>query len=400
MEDLTVPISIECPICTSSIVGQFKYNQLILTNVENVDDKLEGYYCLEVSAIFPTAKIKKITSKIDPLYIATPFLRNADIISSGFNLNKSINFMTFINNNKWSQLLNWFHILNNNKQYYIYNEVSDYLKTSKSVVSKVTDKLELNIALHQILLTDTGISSFMDENTLKNYTDVAEKMLSIKDVIVNYIENNKNDIKNKLSRFDNEFLNIIDEFSKRYIQFIPLINLKKGNTLNNLDKEKYGITTINYNQLNHLYAHTYEFIKANIEVIFILNNLFSRSDANKFPDKKSKEYFDKLIFENKLDFLVNTEPFSKQIKKSMRNRIRNSISHFDISVNSSEQLITYTDNHAKKIKKEIIYYIDLANLCLENIYFILYINELYYNLKKYLFLVDGYELNESNYESI
>lgn len=62
--------------------------------------------------------------------------------------------------------------------------------------------------------------------------------------------------------------------------------------------------------------------------------------------------------------------------------MRNAIQHFDTEIDYISQEIIFSDSHNGKINQEIMYFIDLADLCIENFLIIIYILELTYQLRK------------------
>ncbi|MGY0229443.1 hypothetical protein [Levilactobacillus brevis] len=381
------PFSIDCPVCSSNISGIMdeqeeqtdKYFGLIdITNakVVNPPETSDSFYSFELSTEFLTRKVIK---KDNTSFELTPFIRNAFTPLTTTNaIQNAYIFYNYIADHKWERLMNLIELNINGNQKYIIDPLNNILKESNSALKKVNSPLEITVALHQILLTDSGLAFSFGVSELGDYIKHAKILVDRKKEIKNYVINNLATITIQLKDFNQGFIKLISEFASLYQQFIPVIAFRSYNNIDELDLDKLGITTLNYEQINSFYSHSYEFILKNLDIIFVLNNLFSRGDASKYPHGKSLEQFNKISAYNKISEMISSEPFSRPLK-SLKNKIRNAITHYDVSLDRNKQLITYQDRK----KSQQLYYVELANLCLENVSLSFYLNELFYTLEKF-----------------
>ena len=179
---------------------------------------------------------------------------------------------------------------------------------------------------------------------------------------------------------------LIELFAKIYEQLIPVIALKNGDCLGNVDKNQFGIMTANFDELTDFYAKSYEWIFDNLKVILGLNNIFVRNNSTKCVNGKTYQDFIRESNGNKMKngYIDEKEPFSKPIS-SLNNRVRNAIQHFDSDIDYETQLITFNDRN----KSVDLYLIDFADLCIGNFRIMFYVLELVYNLRKLDFMQKG-----------
>ena len=121
-----------------------------------------------------------------------------------------------------------------------------------------------------------------------------------------------------------------------------------------------------------------------------LNNIFVRGDFNKFISKSNLENFDdyyKLTKSQRLNALSEEEPFSKYI--CMDRNVRNAIAHYTYDFENNTQKIYFYDKYKNKEKIKELYLCDLALLCYDNIAILVYLNELFYNIRKIDLLGSG-----------
>ena len=69
------------------------------------------------------------------------------------------------------------------------------------------------------------------------------------------------------------------------------------------------------------------------------------------------------------------------------------ISHYTYEFDPSSQKITFYDKYKNKQNIVELYLCDLALLCYDNITILLYLNELFYNLRKIDFIQSGMKPN-------
>ena len=246
---------------------------------------------------------------------------------------------------------------------------------------KISDKYiidnELNglMALHHIKTQNTlYITPKLINDKIYGLTKVIT-CLTIKNNTIEFIDRLNREL--FFTNSFNRYLEIMNLWNENFLNFFPAIVLYLGNAADKIDKKKYGISTISYDKLMDFYSKSYELIADMSILICGMNNIFHRGDYNLFLSKQMD--FDKLMGPRKLDRLAHInidERFSLNIQ--LNNKVRNAISHFTRQIDNNTQLITFDDRN--KINE--MYLMDLAILCVENYYVLLYLDEIAYILKR------------------
>ncbi|TCS80324.1 hypothetical protein EDD59_106150 [Muricomes intestini] len=262
------------------------------------------------------------------------------------------------------------------------NLVSKY---SYIPITKINNRLDASMALHQLLLTTTGISNVIGAGSLQEYSRIGKTVIGTAanfDKIFEFIENNQIDF----CKIERNAFKLIDLFAKIYEQLVPVVALRNGNCVENVDKEQHGIMTANFNELSDFYAKSFEWILENVAIIIGLNNIYLRSDWKQCVNGKTYADFLKETKGNRLQngYIGEKEPFSKSVN-SLNNKIRNAIQHFDSDIDYKTQLLTFKDRN----KSVNLYLLEFADLCIENFCIIFYILELIYNLQKSTLTQEG-----------
>ncbi len=382
-----IPFDFCCPECGVSINGKYSINSgdLIINNAENIGECLDkamyyGNFCAE----FLNKKICKFNS-IDDIILDGfgPFMSTFLMLGSNEEYFKIIyrikDFLKF-KYEKWKKIDALYDLYYNSKYELIQKKILEF---SENYIIK--NELDATISLHQI--TVIGISKIMPYNTLTQFTDLSKKiMLSEKKEIINdfisYLKD-KIDLKNLSKKVKKTLSKWIDNFEK----FIPIIILNYNEKELKIDREKYGISTISFEDIKSFYADTYELILEMITIPIGLNNAFMRSDFNKFNSNNSFEKLFKLQKSERIKYLIENEPFSKAI--NINRNVRNAISHYDYDINKTTQKIIFCDKFKDKEKSVEMYLYDLATLCYDNIKIIIYLNELLYTLMKINYVNGG-----------
>lgn len=65
--------------------------------------------------------------------------------------------------------------------------------------------------------------------------------------------------------------------------------------MNNVDMDKYGIMTANFEELTTFYAQSYEWILENVDIVIALNNIEVRGDYQKCENGKSYDEYLKVF---------------------------------------------------------------------------------------------------------
>lgn len=389
---LDIPFNIHCPSCETSITGtvlledESKKNATSLLRLHNAhdvtsDSAFNDNYSIELSAEFPTKKIRKRDSIIE----LTAFMRNTSNLES---TNNALKFTTF-HKEYFKEIHTYFNLFFNNKNELLLKKLNKKLNELPKVTAfkEVNNELEAYMLLHQLLMSFTGITYTLEDNLLSSYTELGKK--------INLRTNREKKIeflpiiKHRFNSIEKKALELIEDFGKINKQLIPVVVLRNSNGFNDLDKDEFGIVTANFKELSDFYAKSYEFILNNIDIIIGLNNIEKRNNYNLCINNKS--YDDMLKIKSKiqrLEFLDKDEEYSKNTS-FLKNRIRNSIQHYDYSIDYMSQEIIFADNYDGKTREEKLYLIDFGLLCLENFSLIIYILELVYNLRKLNFINDG-----------
>lgn len=383
-----IPFHVHCPKCGSTIYGKIFVEDNNI-NVQNADiiqcDDLE-FYSVELSAEFPT---RKATYKKIGEVELTPYMRNHIFYGSDEKaMKKTQEAMYFANFVKsgLSEMKQNFELFWHNQDEILFPRIKNILNKYPHIpFAEVNNDFDAAVALHQLLLTTTGISIIIGKDSLGEYTEVGKLVIGSKNhitQITEFINNSKIDF----DSLERKGFKLIESFAKVYEQLIPVIALKNGDCLENVDKNQFGIMTANFDELTDFYAKSYEWIFDNLKVILGLNNIFVRNDSTKCVNGKSYQDFMGESNGNKMKngYIDKKEPFGKPIS-SLNNRVRNAIQHFDSDIDYETQLITFNDRN----RSVDLYLIDLADLCIENFRMMFYILELVYNLRKLSFMQKG-----------
>lgn len=385
-----IPFNFNCPNCESIISGKVKVdeNDLDITNANVAEASDWGeYYTVELSAEFPT---KKVYMREKKDIGETPFMRNLAFHSEAMTAHEATrNAMVFANYSKTniSRLLSYFELLRNKKYSILFPKIEEEVANYSYIpIKKINNEHDAEMALHQILLTSTGLSFALEPNSLENYSKIGQSIIS--DIPEQSLKYGKESSENFVL-FEKKFLKLLEYFSKIYDQLIPVVSLRNTGSLDRLDKETFGIMTTNFGELTDFYAKSYELILDNLDIAIALNNIKYRGNYDNCIGGKSLSDLPKLPSKfKKIDFLDDSELFSKPTS-CLKNTIRNSIQHFDSEIDYVSQRIIFTDTFKGRTRQNEMYLIDLAVLCLENFSLLLYFQELVYILKKFLYLDKG-----------
>lgn len=379
---------IECPECNTliNVLVNIERNNgdfIKLKNAKICDQKIElkKFYSIELVTEFFS---KKMYIRDMENFTLTPFLRNSSIFEGQHNpqevIRKALNFSDY-SIEKWDKLISYYDLLLNNQIDYFIPLGEKLLKENNHIpLVAIKNELDSIIIIHQILLTSTGLSSVLPSKTLNDFIFKNNLIFSRVNEfysVFEYFDNFEDDI----LYIEKKGLKLIDNYKKIYKQLIPLVLYRNANKKIDIELDDYGLTTANYNELSDFYALSYEWILENIDIIIILNNIHHRGLINNFPKNEKMRDFKRSGKNRKLDFIDFNEEFSKDLS-SLKNRIRNSIQHYDHSINYINQEITFRDKFKGKVKTEKLYLVEFADLCIDNFCIVMYIIELIYILKK------------------
>ena len=164
----------------------------------------------------------------------------------------------------------------------------------------------------------------------------------------------------------------------------------------------YGVSIVffkrninsDYYKVLSFYQDSYELILDLIVFAIGMNNIEIRNDYNCFPEKIGVNDFEKLYKNakyNRINFIKDDEPYFKYI--NMDRNIRNSIAHFDYEYDNELQLFTFHDSGKEgEVSRKITLY-DFEVICFKNLKMIIYLNEIFYSIRKLSCLDDGLTLN-------
>ena len=250
-----------------------------------------------------------------------------------------------------------------------------------TAIAKVNNLLDGVMVLHQNFIL-SGINILLKDEDLDEYIDISKKII--------YSVNNKELLKyysqyeKPINQLETRSYSLVNDFFKLFPQLSPVVILIKSNKYDDIDQEKYGISTAIYRDLKEFYASSYEWLLDALDIVIALNNIFERQDYSKCL--KNKDFNSELQMINskfqKIDmFISDDEPFSKSLT-NINNKIRNAIQHYSDEINYINQKIYFYDKHRGKTRVDEISLMDFAKLCIENFAWIIYIMELIYNLQK------------------
>lgn len=389
-----IPFDLNCPNCDVSIHGKKIINEdnLIISNAKEISDEINN---VKFYGNFSTEFLNKKISGFNSL---------EDIINNGFSpfMNAAIMFGNYENYQSVMRKMSHFlcfkeQFLNKIKPLHelFFNEKLNLIEKPLLDFSEnyiIKNYLDAEIALHQLITM--GMNHIMPSNTLKEYTDMANKLMLGKEIneIIKFIEFIETKINTK--ELSEKIIEIYDRWINDFEKYMSVIILSITNKTDQIDKEKYGISTINFKDIRTFYADSYELILEMITLPVGLNNVIERRKYDCFPDgsriNNFKTFFDNTKYQ-RIEALKDDEEFSKYL--NINNNVRNSIAHFDYKINNKTQLITFYDKYKSSEKIIEIYLFDFALLCYENIKFVVYLNELFYNIKKISYIKNGLKTN-------
>lgn len=419
MGNYNIPFNIGCPNCMTKIKGIYHLendtnNEIELTNAHIYEGSKEDFkgYCVELSAEFPTKKmfyrdLSMENGKLSNI-ISTPYIRNLKFynsMESAIDSNKkAMNFADFFKE-EWELIYSYFNLFWNDKFEILNPKLEEMIKKKSFLaINVIHNKMDSAMALHQILLMGTGLGLILPGNTIKEYSTF------MKTIIKKDFEN-KNDsgdspflsfsnyLKDDYNEIEKKAFIVLNSFSKIYNQLIPIVSLNISSTYEKFDRENFGIMTADFDDMSKFYAQSYEWILDNLDIVIGLNNSIERGDFNKNFNDSGLENLKKLHSKyNKLDYVKQGEYFSKPLD-NLKSKVRNAIQHYSTEIDYSNQKIVFIDRHHGNTNKEEIYLSDFASICLENFYFITYILELLYTLRKLSYISSGVMLSAENLKS-
>ncbi|GHU44782.1 hypothetical protein FACS1894111_12570 [Clostridia bacterium] len=389
MGSYDIPIRFHCPKCETRIDGKVVIEpyKIDISDANPISTKVEECYSVELSAEFPTRKIKYKKIKEAEL---TPFIRNLTFYTNDKNsyefTQESMRFADFLVED-WDVIKQNYRLLLNRQFKLLYPRLEKLSKLFDFIpIKNVKNELDAATINHQVLLTISGVVTVLGGNTLSSYMELNQKIFKADKGKIEQLIKFVVDEEINLDEIEKKMISLIDSFSTVYEQLIPVISLRNANNLEQLDKDEYGISIASFEELSDFYAKSYEWILANIGIIVALNNIVARNDYNKCINGKSLSDFNNLTKGSKLNSpcLSLDEPFSKPIA-SLRTILRNAIQHFDSEINYQTQIITFKNQK----RSEELFLIEFANLCIDNFSIMFYLLEVVYSLRKIKLINSG-----------
>ena len=387
-EDNRIPFIINCPECLTQIsveIDLSKNKQLKVNNASEIQNNLEfPMWCVELSSRFPVRKMfLREDLGLSPFFTTLQQFENGEIeifisvINEIEVLNERVKKGIF---EDFLRINNLF--MNGNEKYFLIEtqKLLPFIE-NYTAIAKVNNLLDGVMVLHQNFIL-SGINILLKDEDLDEYIDISKKII--------YSVNNKELLKyysqyeKPINQLETRSYSLVNDFFKLFPQLSPVVILIKSNKYDDIDQEKYGISTAIYRDLKEFYASSYEWLLDALDIVIALNNIFERQDYSKCL--KNKDFNSELQMINskfqKIDmFISDDEPFSKSLT-NINNKIRNAIQHYSDEINYINQKIYFYDKHRGKTRVDEISLMDFAKLCIENFAWIIYIMELIYNLQK------------------
>lgn len=387
--EFDIPFSFNCPNCNVNINGIRRIvsnNFIELNNAIQVEETEPEYY-EDLAVELPHRKIQKYVS-FETMYYngISPFMDMIKLFKDPqdyMNIMKSIGSFMAFKVNDWDLIKSLYDLYFGNRIDLIQDPI---IKFSPNYI--VNNKLDATMALHQ--LTIVGLNKILESNSLEEFMKYSSKIMGKENIaevkkFVKFIKNNM-DFDFELKRIIKVYSRWIEDFEK----YIPIVTISLGNLREKFNKENYGIATMSFENMINFYKDTYELLLDMVTFAVGLNNIFTRGKYDSFSDKTDILNFEKynnLVKSQRLKALIQEEPFSKCI--SMNRNVRNAIAHYTYDFDSKSQKIYFYDKHKNNESIVELYLCDLALLCYDNIRILVYLNELFYSLRKIDFIESG-----------
>ena len=271
-----IPFDFSCPNCDISIYGIKKINEnnLIISNAKEISEEINNAkFYGNFSTEFLNKKVSRFNCLEDIINNgASPFM-NTTMMFEDYEKYQNImgkmgNFLHF--KEKFLKKIKPLHELFFNKRLDLM--ANPLLEFSENYIIK--NCLDAEIALHQLITM--GMNHIMPSNTLKDYTDIANKLMLGKEIneIINFIEFLETKINTK--ELSEKIIEIYDRWINDFEKYMAVIILSIANKTDQIDKEKYGISTINFKDMRTFYTDSYELILEMITLPVGLNNIIER----------------------------------------------------------------------------------------------------------------------------
>ncbi len=375
-----IPFDFYCP-CGVSINGKYILDntKLELVNAKEVNTNLDEIdYYINLSSEFYSKKLAEykglndmISNGLTPFMISIMCFEDDNIVDVG----RKVSIYLDYQKNDWTKIKPLYELFFNNKIELIKQSISEY-----SFLLDIENTLDAYMALHQINIIK--FSNIFDEDILKKYIEITHDISNVdkNNGLLKFIEYIKE--KENFTLLSKKIFEVYNEWIENFDKFLPIVYMSFANN-KKLSKEEYGITTINLDGLKSFYVKSYELILELLLVPVGLNNIFERGEYNLFYKESKAKNFDSYFLLNKYDrvyTLSDDDKFSKYL--NLNRHVRNSISHFDYEYDKLTQLITFYDRFKGKCSTNPMYLRDFAEICFDNFKLLVYLNELFYSIRK------------------
>ncbi|MFQ9660140.1 MAG: hypothetical protein ACLR0M_00060 [[Clostridium] symbiosum] len=172
-----IPFHVHCPKCHSTISGKVfvEDNNINVENADIIKCDDKEFYSVELSAEFPTRKA--IHKKIDEIELS-PYMRNFFLYGGEEKAieetQKTMDFANFVKSGL-SEMKQNFELFWNDQDRILFERVTNTIKQYPYIpFSEVKNNFDAAVALHQLLLTTTGISIIIGKDTLGEYTKIGK----------------------------------------------------------------------------------------------------------------------------------------------------------------------------------------------------------------------------------
>jgi hypothetical protein len=382
-----IPFDFYCP-CGVSINGKYILDntKLELVNAKEVDTNLDEIdYYINLSSEFYSKKLAEykgfddmISNGLTPFMISIMCFEDDNIVDVGRRVSIYLDYQK----NDWTKIKPLYELFFNNKIELIKQPINEY-----SFLLDIENTLDAYMALHQINIIK--FSNIFDEDILKKYIEITHDIFNVdkNNELLKFIEYIKE--KENFTLLSKKIFEVYNEWIENFDKFLPIVYMSFANN-KKLSKEEYGITTINFDSLKSFYVKSYELILELLLVPVGLNNIFERGEYNLFYEESKAKNFDSYFLLNKYDrvyTISDDDKFSKYL--NLNRHVRNSISHFDYEYDKLTQLIIFYDRFKGKCSKNQMYLRDFAEICFDNFKLLVYLNELFYSIRKVDFVSSG-----------
>lgn len=388
--DKLIPFHTQCPECGVSISGYF-HNELVLNEKhEVINSEMDSKrHCIEISSEFPTRKMWERNAGFNKSELQ-PFLKYVGKDDEMEILHETMLGRQLIEEN-FNVIKNYYEIYWSGNIHYLFKDINSELENvGLDTLIPIDSDFKAMQGLHHLFMLKTGLSKLVGPAEFEKYSDIQTLLndeSKMKSII--YFLNEENlDMK----KMEIQAVDLLTNFVKQISHIMPAILIKNTNSSDKYNRDNFGITTVNYNELKDFYTKSYEWMLENINVVVALNNIFERGFYKKCVNDKKFSQLEKEGKYSRLEYLVEDEKFTSSLKQ-LNNRIRNSIQHYDDNLDYISQEITFTNKFKGTVRVEKIQLLDFALLCVDNFRYIMTFIIIIHNLKR-LQLTDKMSLDE------